>query len=419
MSDRVEVDFDHLSPGFAASPAEAFRKLRDETPVAWSPHYGGFWVVTGWDDLREIALDDDRFSSDRPDGAEGLAASVIPASPQPIRGCPIEYDPPEALTYRRLMMPRLSPAAVTREIAPLIGPVVEFFVDQFISRGSCDLIDDLASPVPAVVTLAWLGVSLRDWRDIAAAQHGLMTLLPGSAEFEACAVRLNATTQLLMNTISARRAEPRADIISYLLKQTVEGAPLSDEMVLEMVSLMVAGGVDTTTSLIGQALMYLHQSPADRERLIAEPRLRAPATEEFLRVFCPVTSLARTATQDVTLHGQPIRAGDRVMVPWAAANRDPAVFTRPDDVLIDRSPNSHAAFGLGIHRCIGSHMARQTFRLVLDEVLERLPEYTIDESQARPYVAQGIVSGWGHLNASFARRAKRGVPAPYPELADH
>lgn len=189
--------------------------------------------------------------------------------------------------------------------------------------------------------------------------------------------------------------------MTYLTQAEVDGEPLTDEVIIAICDLIMAGGFDTTTAATANALMHLHQNPEDRRRLDEDRTLLKPATEEFLRFFSPTQGLARTVTQDVEVAGQQLRAGDRLFLSWASANHDDTVFERPEDVVLDRRPNRHTAFGVGAHRCLGAPIARIEIEVMLDAVLTRLPYYRIDEERARRYTSIGIVNGWITMPATF------------------
>jgi cytochrome P450 len=193
-----------------------------------------------------------------------------------------------------------------------------------------------------------------------------------------------------------RRANPQSDMISALVAAELPDRPITDERLLAMIMLVIIGGVDTTTAVIGNALLYLHRHPAARDRLIAEPGLMEPAVEEFLRWQAPVQGLARHCTRDTQVDGQQVRAGDTVMLLWGSANRDPEHFPDPDEVILDRFPNRHLTFGVGAHRCLGSTIARNEVRIVLSEVLRRLPDYRILEDEMVRAETVGTV--YGHVN---------------------
>jgi cytochrome P450 len=196
----------------------------------------------------------------------------------------------------------------------------------------------------------------------------------------------------LHELLALRRRQPADDWTSFMLAARIEGEPIPDALIIESMNLMLAGGIDTTTALTSQALRHLSRNRPDRTRLMADPSLLGAFCEEMLRYFSPVQMFARTVTTPTTLKGEQLQEGDRVVICWAAANRDPAIFDQPELVQIDRVLNRHQAFGVGIHRCIGSHFARMLFSVMIEEVLERLPDFEIDESRTHDYESKAV---WG------------------------
>jgi cytochrome P450 len=168
-----------------------------------------------------------------------------------------------------------------------------------------------------------------------------------------------------------------------------------------MIELLISGGVGTTASLVSQTLVHLARHPGQRQRLIDEPDLMPRAVEEFLRAFSPTQALARTVTRDVEFRGCPMRKGDRALLAWSSANRDPAQFDCPDEVDLDRWPNRHTAFGMGVHRCAGAHLGRAIARELLGQILRRMPDYRIDESGLETYAHQGVNAGYQRIPATF------------------
>jgi cytochrome P450 len=205
----------------------------------------------------------------------------------------------------------------------------------------------------------------------------------------------------VMSTIAARRATPSDDIISYLVHADIDGEPLDDTELLGFVSLILAGGLLTTTDAIGNALIQLERQPEDRARLRREPSLIPMAVEEFLRFEAPVMGLARTATRDTELNGQRIAKGDKVLMLWASANRDAAAFPEPDRCILDRPSNRHMAFGVGIHRCLGSNLGRLEFRIALEEILRRMPDHRIDLDNVVMAPVVGVTYGRVRIPMTF------------------
>lgn len=414
MTPDADVDFDHFGPEFAADPAGAFREVREKCPVAYSGRHGGFWVLTRRADLAQAALDDATFSSARYPADSGLSAIIIPPTPSPLRNVPIELDPPESKIYRDMLNPLLSPKVSETRLRPFIASLTTYFIDRVIESGRADLVTDIASPVPAMFTLLWLGLPVDDWERFAFIQHAIASNAPDSPEMAAAVAGMEWQYGLIQEAIAHKRAEPGDDVISYLVRQEVDGKPISDTAVMEMVTLLIAGGVDTTTSLTGQAIRYLYEHPEQLAYVQGGRQQQQRATEEFLRAFCPVTALARTVMKPVRIGDRDLRPGDRVMLAWYAANRDPAEFPAPDEIRLDRFPNRHTAFGLGIHRCLGSNVARVAFEEMTRQIFARLRDLRIDTAAARPYPAIGINSGWSSLPATFTPgpvTGDGGVPA--------
>ena len=183
-----------------------------------------------------------------------------------------------------------------------------------------------------------------------------------------------------LGQLEDRRRHPGDDLLSELLTTEVDGQPVDDGIVLGMAALVLIAGVDTTWSAIGSSLWHLASHPDDRKRLVAEPELMPTAVEELLRAYSPVT-MAREVTEDIEYHGCPMKAGDKVLMNFPAANRDPEAFDQPDEVQLDRAHNRHVAFGSGIHRCAGSNLARMELQVALEEWIARIPEFELAEGR--------------------------------------
>ena len=215
--------------------------------------------------------------------------------------------------------------------------------------------------------------------------------------------------QVIAEAVAERRRHPRDDMITYLVNATVDGRPITDDEVVAMIVLTIQGGFDTTGSAIGNALLYLDADRDARRRLIEDPGLLPRAVEEFLRFEAPQVALARVATRDVVIGGQPIAAGERLLLVWASGNRDEAVFPGGDQVVLDRFPNRHMTFGLGAHRCLGSTLARRQILLALGAVLRRLPDYEIDHDRVERAETIGVAYGSFSLPARFSPGTRRGA----------
>lgn len=399
------VDFDHNSAAHSADPVAAYRRLRSEAPVAWTEAHGGFWVVSDYAGVFDAARDDATFASGRSaHGGTGLN-NVIPKAPVRLH-IPVELDLPEHRWYRKVINPLTSPAAVDG-MRPLIERWTTAFVDDVIETGSCDLASVIG--VPAVVTIDWLGLDVSDWRRYSQALHSVLAHRVGSPEHaHAVAVDIPWMERSITEAILERRRAPRGDVISVLLDAEVDGAPITDEAVYSIVELLISGGVGTTASLVSQTLVHLYRHPAQRDRLREHPDQLERAVEEFLRAFSPTQALARTVTHDVDFHGCPMRAGDRVLLAWSSANRDPAQFDHPDEVDLERWPNRHTAFGMGIHRCAGAHIGRAIARELIGQVITRMPDYCIDLAAVEAYPHQGVNAGFQRIPTTFTPGPRRG-----------
>jgi cytochrome P450 len=306
-------------------------------------------------------------------------------------------DPPEYGPYRKLLNPVFSPS-MSKAWEPRITEWVDICLDQVIEKGSFDIVGDLANPVPSLFTCEFLGLPIENWRLYADVMHEIIYTPPPKDE-----IIQRYLTMLggVFEVVSDRRAHPRDDVISMLVTSEVNGAPLSDEMAMSIVDLIMAGGFDTTTAVVANALIYLADHPEDRKRLVDDPDLIPRACEEFLRYFTPQQALARTVRNPVTIGGVELQPGERALISWASANHDKEAFDNPEVVDIARFPNRHTTFGIGIHRCIGSHIARAELTAMVSRVLARLPEYEVDHNAAQRYPSIGIVNGWVTVPATF------------------
>jgi cytochrome P450 len=408
--------FDHHSPEVAAAPAETYAELRRTTPLFWSESYGGFWVFTKYAHLVELLGDPSRFSSARRDDAGGPGSSVsIPKRPSRVQ-YPLELDPPQSTPYRKLLNPLLSPGASER-LRPGINHRVHWCIDQFIERGTCDLVTELTSAVPSSVTTDWLGLEHEIWPMLATTMHDISSRARNDPLWEQAALNLQVMYAAIEAAVVERRARPADDVISVIVASDIDGELITDEAAVSVVALLVAGGVDTTTSLTSQALVWLSENRDSHERLLTDPKFLRSACEEFLRFYSPAQALGRTMKGETEIGGCPIHDGDRVLVGFGAANRDEDAFEQPDTPILDRFPNRHLAFGLGIHRCVGASLARVIFDEVITGVLSRIPDFTVDVDNLEHYHSQGLMSGWKSVPARFTPGPRIGAPLDFASLA--
>ena len=370
-------------------------------PVTQLPTGGGLWLIAGHPELTEALRDHESFSSahELTDDPGALPGVMIPSTP--LRAVPIELDPPEHLHYRRLLGGVFAPQRLA-STEPDIRRYVNWCLDQHIGAGTMDLFHGLCELVPAMVTMRIIGLPLADAQVVAEAVHSR-----GDARFaEGPAWAL--LTRRIESEMRLRREEPRDDLISHLVHAQTDGPALSDELVEQICFTMVIGGMSTTAKLALGALTYYGVHPEARTQALEDPEVLKTAIEEFLRYYSPVPFLCRTATRDVTVAGQPIARGERVAMGFAAANRDARAFDEPDEVRLDRRPNRHLALGHGVHACVGAMLGRLEARVMVEEVLRRMPDYRIADDYGRAEADDDAPR-----RISWAVRLRRGLPVEF------
>jgi cytochrome P450 len=400
---RNSYHFDRHSPEYRQRFTEVTAEMLEKCPVAWSETYGGHWVAASHSAVFELARSAEYLSNDHDPQHErrGYQGISIPASNVPFRGGFIEMDPPEQRHYRQLLNPYLSPAAVARW-TPLVDEVVRASLNEKIETGRIDFVDDLANITPAVLTLAMLGIPVANWDIYVEPVHASVYTPPGSPDMERIQASRLAMREDMLTQLAEIRASPRPGLISALAQATINGATPPDFELLGVIALLIGGGFDTTTALTSRALEWLSDHPDQRERLSAErDTLLDSATEEFLRYFTPAPGDGRTISADCEIAGQQFREGERIWLSWAMSNRDPEVFPCPNEVDLARTGNRHHSFGLGLHRCIGSNVARMVFKRMVVAVLDRMPDYACDPAGAEHYQTIGTIQGMKHLPATF------------------
>ena len=375
-------DYDIFEKSYITDPFPAWDEAREKCPIAHTDRWGGSWMPTRYEDLFNIARDVEHFSSrnilvadvrPREEGAhigeEGVPQYNVGAPP-------ITSDPPVHTWARKLLLPPFSVTAVAKW-EPLTRELCASLVDGFLADGRADGASGYAQIIPSRVIASMLGIPPEMAGEFTEWVRGFLEFGATDPELRNESARKIFT--YLYERIQEHQQNPDSydDLISYLLGSTVEGEPVPVEHVLGTCFLILVAGIDTTWSSIGSALWHLAQHPEDRRRLIAEPDLMPNAIEELLRAYSPVT-MAREVASDVEYGGCPMREGDKVLMNFPAANRDPRVFDHPEQVLLDREKNPHIAFGVGIHRCAGSNLARMEMRVAIEEWLKRIPDFRLE-----------------------------------------
>jgi cytochrome P450 len=368
------ADFDHTDGGWTNDPYPIWADLRSRCPVAHTDRFGGAWLPTRHADVAAVAYDTVHFTSqgvivseDRP-GPEDLPRPIGPAPP-------ITSDPPFHALARRLLLPPFSPKAIAA-LEPFTRETCEdLLVDLKGEPGALlDAATDYAQHIPVRVIAKMLGFPLADADKFR--RFIKVTIEDVDLPIEEREERFAEFEAYLDARVADHIESPRDDLTSYLLAAELDGRRLAPEHVRGTMLLLMIAGIDTTWSAIGAALWHLASHPDDRRRLVAEPELLDIAVEEMLRAYAPVT-MARLVAEEVELGGRTLAPGDWLLLPFPAANRDPEVFDRADEVVIDRAVNRHAAFGLGIHRCLGSNLARMELRVALEVWLAHFPDFEL------------------------------------------
>lgn len=406
---RIVVDFDQHSPEYQARSAELSHELRSKCPVTWSQHHGGYWVVTGLDEVSEMYKHPELFSAVKDVGnPEGMYRGIQIPDPNPyVTAGFLEMDPPQQLEYRRVLNPHLSPAAVTRW-EPLVRDFTHACIDDVIESGRLDFVDDIVNIVPAVLTMAMLGLPLEDWVIYCEPTHAMVYTRPDSPDLPRVQQSLISMAMRLGQCVVEMRANPKPGMIKALIDADINGQPLTDEGITGTLVLLIGGGFDTTTAFTSSVWRWLAEHPEEKALLMTDRSLLDTATEEFLRYFSPSQGDARTVTRDCGVAGYNFSEGDRVLLSFAMPNRDPKHFPDPDVVKLDRFPNRHAAFGLGNHRCLGSNLARMQFKTILWESLQRIPEHAIEYDGVVRYDTIGVINGNQHMPSTFSPGMRRG-----------
>ena len=374
------TDFDHTDEQWAADPYPIIEDLRQRCPVPHTERFGGVWMPVRHADVSAIANDTERFTSRSIIVSEHRPPMEL--APEGIAP-PISSDPPFHMDARRMLLPIFSPQKIDA-LEPSTRAYCQELVDEMkakLAGGSptIDAAEDYAQHIPVRVIANMLGLPEEDADQFRGFVHDILegVALPLEERIEG----FMNLFQYLQVHIDDHLANPRDDLITFLLESELKGEKLSPFHVARTIGLLLIAGIDTTWSAIGASIWHLGKTPADLQRLVDEPTLLPTAMEEFLRAYAPVT-MARLVKEDMDFNGCPMKAEDWILLSFPAANRDPEVFDRADEVVIDRAVNRHAAFGLGVHRCAGSHLARMELRVALEVWLENFPSFTLADPDA-------------------------------------
>lgn len=373
-------------------PYPHYAKMRATSPVFFNEERN-VWEIYRYHDIQAVLGDPATFSSD-----------YYTAAGRPELQTMITMDPPRHTQFRKL----ISKAFTTKMIAgmePRIHAIVRQLLDAIADKGKMDLMKSFAFPLPVTVISEMLGTPAEDrdkfkaWADPAVeiAELAMQGLPPQPYMMQA----VRELTQYLEELAAERRRHPKEDLLSALATANVDGESLTIQEIGSTSRLLLIGGYETTTTLIGNSLYLLMQDQDAQARLRVSPTLYEPAIDEVLRHSTPFHFFARIAKQDVELGGQLIKAGQQVVVFYGSGNRDPEAFPDPDKFDITRTPNRHLSFGYGIHYCLGAGLARLEAKIAIDAVLHRLPDLRLDPDKPAERLQSAVMYGFRHLPVRF------------------
>jgi cytochrome P450 family 142 subfamily A polypeptide 1 len=382
------TDLDFIDVGFyGRDPYDAYAWLRKHAPAYWH-EANDLWAITRHEDVAFVSTHPELFCS-----GEGYRPGV---GPDPSL---ISTDPPRHTQIRRLINKGFTPRMVA-QMEPHVRELVAHTLDGVVGRGTCDFVEDVAVPLPMLVIAELLGLPREDWRrlqhwsddmNVGDARHPLDSVLKAYSEY----------CEYFEGVHAEKSVRPGEDLISRLIHADVDGERLDYDDVLRTTLLLLVGGNETTRNTVAGAMLALIEHPAGRARLAADPARIATGVEEFLRWVTPIMNFKRTATRDVVLGGQTIRAGQQLLLLYGAANRDEKVFARPEAFDVSRDPNPHLAFGVGTHFCLGANLARLEIRVMFEALLRRLPDIRLVPGAPPVRYPSTFIRGWSSIPVEF------------------
>jgi hypothetical protein len=381
--------YDPSRPDFQDRAHEVYRTLRDLHPVYHHPE-AGFWALSRFDDVRAAASDAARFSSEGTDTSQGLLPMIQ------------ALDPPRHDSLRQLVSRAFTPGRMAA-MEPEIRRIARELLDGFALRGEADLLESFARQLPSRVIGSMLGVPPERREQFLEWTESLVEAQPGKPATERVRHPAMRIYQEFARLLAERRARRQDDLMSALLDAEIEGRRLGEDELLGFCFVLIVAGNDTTTNLIANGAVLLADHPDQRKLLVEQPERIPGAVEEMLRFESPAQALPRIAREPVELHGTTIPAGALVRLLWGSANRDERAFEAADRFDVTRPTPRHLAFGQGLHFCLGANLARLEARVAFEELLRRIPDYTLRE---RP--------GW---RTSIWARAHSAVPVRFEPRA--
>jgi cytochrome P450 family 142 subfamily A polypeptide 1 len=378
---------------YGREPHDAYTWMRANAPVYYD-EVNDLWAAASYAAVKAASVDTEAFSS---------AQGIRPKFPQlPMM---IDFDAPEHVRRRRLVSEGFTPKRV-RAMEDNLRSVCDTLIDNVCEKGSCDFVKDIAAPLPIIVIGDMLGVAPSDRDDLLRWSDDMLKALgaPDPSLMDASATAFVEYTDYIQPVFDDRRARGATDdLVGVLVHAEIDGDSLDDASLVHETLLILIGGDETTRHVISGGVEELLTHPDQQAELAGDPALMPGAVEEMLRWVSPIKNMARTATRDVVLEGATISAGQEILLLYPSANRDAAVFEKPDDFDIHRSPNPHMAFGFGAHFCLGNQLARLELKVMVDRLLARLPDLHLTvERDALPRREANFISGIEEMPVAFS-----------------
>ena len=377
----LRVDLDGVAP--ATEHWRMIDELREKHRYLWNSfgdNGAGYWVLTRFDDILEAFQDPATFCNH----------SIVPTDPDPAyRFLPSFIDPPQHVKYRKLMNRWFAPKAIAG-FQPEITRIAREIVAELAPEGRADYLDTFGDQFPVRAFLHTVGLPYDDADHFIKCVNLMSGAITGKPEdVEKMMAGWGGISNYWKDYLAERRArpgDPEIDMVTHLMRSEIDGVPLPDDEILDLMVTLTLGSLDTLKSQLGWCMYHLATHPEDQRRLVEDPGLVPTAVEEFLRAY-PIVGMARKITKDVDFHGCPMKKDDMVLLTIPAATRDPRQFPEPEKIDIERTPNRHIAFGASEHRCLGSHLARAELRTAITEWHRLIPEYRIGADE--PLMAHG------------------------------
>ena len=366
-------NYDHWSALIAEDPRDVWDTMRSECPVASSEKYGGFHILTKYEDISTAATDWKTFSS-----AKGV--SIPPTNMPP--SLPIEVDPPLHREYRRILNGPLSPQAADAAES-MIREMAAELVKKMVKLERFDFAEHFSDRLPKLVVLQECGLPAGDREVLQPLIELISSARVADGEITDRTAEIMTLVELLaLRTQEQRDAPDQRGVLGALVSGMIGDRPLGDDEIIGNMITVIFGGLHTTTVLLNEMVLWLVDHPQERQRLLDEPEIFDRAVEEFLRYFGPSGGLSRTVTRDVEVRGCPLKEGEQVMLLFGSANLDESHFEKPREIVLDRQKNKHLSFGFGPHRCVGSHLARKMVRVSLQELLPIIGQFEVADRTA-------------------------------------